>query len=483
MITIEQRRKLASDIYDQGREAVVDHIVKLELKIESMEDRLQRIEALLNQNSHNSSLPPSSDKFTKFSKNSRPKSKRAPGGQTGHAGSTLTRSATPDVVVIHAVHECTECGRSLKKVTTTEYQSRQVMDIPPINLTVTEHRVENKSCPHCGESTQAAFPASVTKAVQYGVNLKSFAVYLMQYQLLASKRASEAIKDLVGCTISEGSLFNWAIEFSAATDVSYASIKDHVAAAAVIHTDETGIACDTHLEWLHVASTNDATFLAAHPKRGSVAMNAIGILPRFKGTAIHDMWSSYFKFDFKHGICNAHIIRELTFAYEEYKQRWAHKLKRLLLKIHDTVERSRLKGKNSLDVRTLHRYIEQYESLVRNGMKKNPWLRGSPHKRGRKKQSKVRNLLDRLHDFQESVLAFMVDFSVPFTNNLAERDLRMTKVKVKISGCFRSQVGVKIYCRIRSYLSTVRKNGLVAFDAIASAFNHQPFIFKQNYAE
>ena len=479
----EQKRKRASGIYDEGREAVVNYIVALETKVEILDERVKKLEARLHQDSHNSNLPPSSDGLKHFSKSSRQKSKRLPGGQKGRDGSTLKRTSKPDIIIVHPVDECSHCGCSLEKIKSTHHHTRQVMDIPVMNMTVTEHQAESKSCPHCKETTQAAFPDGVTKAVQYGVNLKAIGVYLMQYQLLSSKRTVEAINDLFKCTVGEGSLFNWTTELSERSEASYNAIKEHVRASPVIHTDETGIACGTQPHWLHVVCTADATFYAAHPKRGSVAMSDIGILPFFKGTAVHDMWASYFTYDCKHCICNAHIIRELTFAFEEYKQRWAQKLKELLLKIHDTVERCRRKGKKALDRRTLRRYEEWYDTLVSKGLRKNPRLRGSPHKRGRVKQSKVRNLLDRLHDHRGSVLAFLYDFGVPFTNNLAERDLRMTKVKLKISGCFRSVTGAEIYCRIRSYLSTARKNSVAAFDAIVNAFQGQPFILKPNYAE
>lgn len=483
MISYEQRCKRASDIYDQGREAVIYYIVQLEIKIEILEERIKMIEARLNQDSHNSSLPPSSDGMNHYPKNSRKKSKRSSGGQKGHNGTNLKMSSTPDTVIVHTVKKCSRCGCSLKKVESLHHDKRQVIDIPRIETTVTEHQAESKSCPHCDETTQALFPEGVTKAVQYGINIKTVTVYLRQYQLLSSKRTIEAIKDLFSCTVGEGTLFNWAAELSELLEVPYNSIKEHVLKSRVINVDETGIACDTKLNWLHVASTPDATFLAAHPKRGLVAMNEIGILPSYKGIAVHDMWASYFKYGFKHAICNAHIIRELTYAHEEYNQGWARQLKELLLKIHATVERYRIKGKNALNSHKFRQYEESYVALVSKGLRKNPWVRGSPHKRGRVKQSKVRNLLDRLRDHRASVLAFLYDFNIPFTNNLAERDLRMTKVKLKISGCFRSDISADVYCRTRSYLSTTRKNSIAAFDAISNTFNGQPFILKPNYAE
>ena len=476
MKDIERTRKTIVESCNTNPEAIADLVMNLIARIEALE-------AQIHQDSHNSNLPPSSDGFKRYPKNMRVKSKRRSGGQHGRDGSTLKRTSTPDITIIHPVDECAQCGHSLKKVVSTHHHRRQVMDIPPLNMIVTEHQTEVKSCPHCGETTSAEFPHGVTKAVQYGVNLKTIGVYLMQHQLLSSKRTVEAINDLFCCPIAEGSLFHWANEVSERLEGSYKAIKEHVIASDVIHTDETGIACKSQLHWLHVACTSDATFYAPHLKRGALALNDIGILPLFKGTAVHDMWASYFKYPCAHSICNAHIIRELTFAFEEHHQRWAEDLKKLLLNIHHTVERSRAKGNQFLDVRTLRRYQQLYDTLVNKGLRKHPRLRGSPNKRGRVKQSKVRNLLDRLRDHRESVLAFMYNFEIPFTNNLAERDLRMTKVKLKISGCFRSIVGAEIYCRIRSYISTARKNAIAPFDAIANAFFGKPFILKPIYAE
>lgn len=484
MITIEQRRKRASDIYDQGREAVVNHIVELELKIESMDDRLRRIEALLNQDSHNSSKPPSSDMTKNYSNGSKKKSPRSSGGQHGHEGSTLKRSATPDLIVRHSVDECMQCGHSLTKVKAHSIKKRQVIDVPPITPVVTEHQAESKSCPHCGEVSHAPFPSAIPKAVQYGETIKAIASYLMQYQLVPAARTREFLNDILRCPVSEGSLFAWSADLAEQSAPTYAAIQQMVIASPVIHSDETGVNCDKKNYWFHVATTQLATFLSVHPKRGKDAMDDIGVLPNFRGTAVHDMWASYFRYkDIRHAVCNAHLLRELTFALEEFKQRWAGKLITLLCHIHTVVERRRGSDITLLDERTLKSNRDHYDHLVALGLRKNPRHRGSPHVRGRVKQSKVRNLLERLRDHADAVLLFMYDFTVPFTNNLAERDLRMSKVKMKISGCFRSASAAGVYCRIRSYISTVSKHGLNIFHAIVSAFNGRPFIPKNIYAE
>lgn len=484
MITLEQRRKRASDLYDQGREVVVNHIVELELKIESMDDRLKRIEAMLNQDSHNSSKPPSSDTRKKYPSTPKSKESRSPGGQHGHEGSTLKRVATPDAVVRHTPDTCATCGHSLRQEKPLMTRKRQVIDLPPITRVVTEHQAESKSCPHCGDITHAPFPPEAVKIVQYGARIKSIASYLMQYQLVPAARTKEFLSDVLGCPVSEGSLFAWASELAEESAPAYEAIKQMVTDAPVIHTDETGVNCNKSNKWFHVVTTDVATFLSVHPKRGKDAMDAIGVLPHYRGTAVHDMWASYFRYkEIRHAVCNAHLIRELTFAYEEFKQRWAKKLISLLCHIHTVVERRRASRIMSLDERTLKRYRAWYDHLVVRGLTNNPRHRGSPHIRGRVKQSKVRNLLERLRDHSGAVLLFMYDFSVAFTNNLAERDLRMSKVKMKISGCFRSMTAAHVYCRVRSYISTAAKQGENIFQAITSAFNGRPFIPKNIYAE
>jgi transposase len=465
-------------------EQVADLVLKLFDRVDMLEARIVDLEARLNQDSHNNSKPPSSDTTKNYTNDSKKKSSRSSGGQHGHEGSTLKRVATPDQVILHSVDECTHCGHSLLTVKAQSIKKRQVIDVPPITPVVTEHQAESKSCPHCGVVSQAQFPSAVTKAVQYGETIKAIASYLMQYQLIPAARTREFLNDILGCPVSEGSLVAWSEHLAELSAPAYTEIQNVVAASSVIHTDETGVNCDKKNYWFHVVTTQAATLLSVHPKRGKDVMDAIGVLPNFKGTAVHDMWASYFRYkDIRHAVCNAHLLRELTFALEEFKQRWAGKLITLLCHIHAVVERRRSSGIAQLDERTMKRNQDRYDHLVALGLRKNPRHRGSPHMRGRVKQSKVRNLLERLRDHADAVLLFMYVFTVPFTNNLAERDLRMSKVKMKISGCFRSPAAAEVYCRIRSYISTVSKQGLNIFHAIVSAFNGRPIIPKNIYAE
>lgn len=472
----QHAREKILKVYEQGCEAVVTLVATLTIEIEELKERIKTLEAQLTQDSHNSHQPPSSDGLKRITKNVRPKSERSSGGQRGHQGTTLTMVTIPDHIEKHSVEECQQCGHSLKRVRARSVQRRQVFDIPKPRIEVTEHQCEVKECPHCGATTTAPFPTGVTKAAQYGNTIKSVGTYLMQYQLLPSERTQAALEDLFGCSVSEGTLFNWANDLHVSLESHEQTVKEQLMKAPVLHNDETGLFCQQKLQWLHVASTPTLTHLQVHPKRGTQAMDAIGILPEFTGTAIHDSWKPYFAYACAHSICNAHLIRELTFAYEQDHQRWAKNFSELLLRIHDKVEDARQQNQAALAPRTLRHFERQYDTLLTRGLRSNPRQRGSPHRRGRKKQTKTRNLLERLRDHRRAVLAFMYDFRVAFTNNQAERDLRMAKVKQKISGTFRSPQGAEIFCRIRGYLSTARKNAVSAFDALARAFARDPFI-------
>ena len=483
----QHRREMISRIYDQGREAVIEYFERLLIEMQEVsrrqEERIKALENQVSKDSHNSNKPPSSDGLQRTPKSLRVKSDRPSGGQQGHPGTTLKMVATPDHVVVHPVHRCRRCGHSLEQVAAAGHEKRQVFDLPRLRVEVTEHQVEIKNCSHCGIATTSAFPDSVSKASQYGDYVKAFSIYLMQQHLVPFKRTTELLHDLFGCTITEGSLHNWTQQAYRTLQPAEEAVKEQLRQAPVVNADETGIFCEHKLQWLHAASTPKFTHYALHEKRGNEATDAIGILPQFKGRLIHDFWESYLKYEnCLHGFCNIHIIRELTAVVEYDHQRWAQELIDLLRHINKYAQRA-MELKEVLHPRTILRYLQQYDAIVQRGLRRNPRDRGSPHKRGRKKQSKARNLLERLREYRDGILAFMHDAQVPFTNNLAERDIRMTKVKQKISGTFRSRVGADGFCRIRGYISTVKKNGLNVFDALVNAFTGNPFIPMTIYAE
>lgn len=471
-------------VYAQGEDAVIDLVEGALEQIEKLESRVTELEGKLNKNSQNSSKPPSGDGFGKKTKSLRSKSDRKTGGQKDHPGSTLEWSSEVDVVMEHEVHHCKECGTSLEQEPLQDVVARQVHDIPPIVLTVTEHRAAVKNCPHCGLRNQADFPFEANSPVQYGPRLKSMMVYLMEGQLLPSQRTCEVLSDLVGVSVSEGTLFNSRTQCFEHLEPIASTIQSSIAASEVVHFDESGLRVNGKLWWLHVACTDGLTYYFVHGKRGQEAMNEMNILPQFEGKAIHDGWKSYEDYDCEHFLCNAHHLRELMFVWEQYQQTWAIQMVILLCSIKCQVDEAQ-HAQTQLSPDVLTAVEARYQAILEQGFTANPPLapplkKNKRKKGGREKQSPPRNFLDRLKSKKASVLGFMYDFEVPFDNNQAERDIRMVKLKQKISGTFRSATGAQMFCRIRGYISTLRKQGCNVLDAFIALFsgNSQSPIFQ-----
>jgi len=439
----------------------------------------QELRGKLAKNSQNSSQPPSTDGY----KTPQPKSLRKPsgkksGGQKGHTGARLERAETPDQTILHLAINCRGCGHSLKQSPAAGHRSRQVIDLPPLKLEVTEHRVEQKLCPGCGLQNEAAFPAEAKTSVQYGSRIKSLLVYLNQYQLLPYDRTVQLSRDLFSRTISQGTLYAWNTACFENLESTEESIRQAILASSVVHFDETGIRKQGKLHWLHAASTKQLTFYGLHARRGQEAMLDLGILEHYTGCAVHDHWKSYFLFSCEHALCNAHHLRELTYLAEQEKQAWAKPMIALLL---EAKKASESVPENCLaeDSSELASILLRYDALIQAGLDQNiPPLEKNPKKkkRGRLKQSKAKNLLDRLRDFKDQVLAFLVHPKIPFDNNQGERDIRMAKLKQKISGCFRGPSGGEIFSRIRGYVSTLRKNDLNILEGIESSFEQSPIL-------
>lgn len=456
----------------EENEELRGQVARLNMKVEELEARFAK-------NSGNSHKPPSSDgpKKVMRTQSERTSSGKKVGGQPGHSGHTLMKSKKPDHRIRHRVQRCAGCGGDLSGQEAESIQERQIFDLPPIKMECTAHELEAKTCRCCGTHNEAEAPGLLgteTGAVIYGPGIRALCVYLTQGQLLPYERTREMIKDLCGHQLSVGTLSLW-------TEKAYlglASTEELIIEALAqdrgsVHFDETGIRTEGTTHWLHSVSNGLLTYFSSHSKRGTEAMDEIGILSRFCGTAIHDRWESYFGYKgCRHGLCGAHLLRDLRFIWEHEEEPWAKKMHDLLIQMN--------RADSPIKIEKSRYWQKKYCQLLREGfqfhLEKLPTQTIiTSRTRGRKKQSPGKNLLDALLKHQKSVLLFLTDSDVPFTNNQAERDIRMTKVKLKISGCFRKAHGAKYFCRIRGYLSTAKKHRWSLLAAISSLFLGRPF--------
>ena len=452
--------------------------LKQELR-ESRSDnhRLRRrnaeLEAFVTKDSHNSSRPPSTDPpWTKRTKSLRRPSGKRPGGQLGHPGHTLRLTQKPTRVVTHRPKQCRHCQTPFREGRSTGAERRQVIDLMPVRLRVTEHRAEVMRCPRCGRRTKAEFPEGVRASVQYGSSVLARVLYLHDYQLLPYARTAEAMKELFGCALSAGTLATTVRRCASELVETELQIKRSLKRSSVIHADETGLRVEGRLHYVHVASTARLTHYGADARRGKSAIDDIGILPQYRGTCVHDGWLCYtFYPKCKHALCGAHLLRELTYFEElcEETKGWATRLKELLLEMKAEVERVSAEDGKRLPAEKLTALTGSYDRLIAEGLKAPP-----PSDVPEQVRKQARNLLLRLERRKEEVLRFVTDFSVPFDNNQAERDLRMIKLQQKTSGCFRTEEGARRFCRIRSYLSTTRKQGRGVLHALEGACRGEP---------
>ena len=406
--------------YREGEEAVVMLFMGLMAAYQVQETRIRELEARLNKDSHNSSKPPTSDGLKKPHKHGlRHKSGKKSGGQEGHEGHRLEPVVDPKHIVVHPVTRCSHCQAPLEGVEVEAYEKRQVFDLPEeVKLEVTEHRVEIKDCPQCGEMNRGEFPAEVNQETQYGPRVRAQMVYFNTYQFVPLERTTEILEDLYQQPVSEGAVLAAVQEVARRVTPVIEQIKDLLTnTEEAVHFDESGMRVGG-LKWLHSASTALATFFALHAKRGQEAMDEIGILPKRTGWCIHDYWKAYLKYlQAKHGLCGAHLSRELTYLVENYQQTWAEAMLKLLAEIQKAIAATKALGQAALSAEQITDFKSHYEQIVAEGLLVNPppeRTEEQARKRGRVKQTPPKNLLDRLRDHPDMVLAFMYDFKVPF---------------------------------------------------------------------
>jgi transposase len=461
---------------NRALKALVAELLPLKEQLAQANARIKELEDTLAKDSRTSSKPPSSDGLERLPRHSRPASGKRPGGQTGHPGHTLSMVEQPDEVVRHRPKVCSQCCADLSAVPGSVAERRQVLDLPEIRLLAQEHQIEAICCPTCHITSLGSFPTSVTAPVQYGPNLQALAVYLHQGQLLPTARTCEALASICGCQISEGTLIQWSELAAERLAPTVERIADLLVASPLQHGDETGIRVYGMLHWLHVNCTSFLTHLAWHASRGREAMDEIGIWPRFAGRGMHDRLASYDAYDCAHSICGAHLVRDCAAVAQQEQQEWAAEMQDFVLDLRDACHQWRLLHLTAVPVIERDEWVARYFEILAAGYAaQGPPVPASPASKGRAKQSPAKNLLDALLGRAEQVLALLDDLRIPFTNKQAERDLRMAKVQQKISGTFRSATGATAFCRIRSYLSTMHKQGHPMLAALTAVFHGHPF--------
>ena len=451
-------------------DALSTQVDKLSGQVVMLTAKVEKLEGQLARNSSNSSKPPSSDGLKKTN-SLRQASGKPAGGQKGRKGSTLRQMEPTSVIPYPLPDQCELCHAALPLEQARLWARRQVIDVPAVAFDVIEHQVLAVTC-RCGQLHTSAFPADVSEAVQYGPNVRALGVHLTQGQMLPFARAAELIADLYGLTVSPGTLVAWVAEASIALQGSAEQIASGLHCAPVIHGDESGLRVAGKLHWLHVAASDTLTWYGVHEKRGWDAMEAHGILPNRRGVLVHDCWAPYWKLDGTvHALCNAHLLRELLYVTETTGQPWAQAMSNFLLDACKLREAVSAQGKR-FDADEVQAFRTVYDGIVREGEADNPDLVAVDGKR--RKQSTAANLLYRFRRHADAVLRFLDDFDVPFTNNEAERAVRMPKVKQKISGCFRSFEGAQHFCVIRSVLDSLRKQGHSMLTVLQRAFAGTP---------
>ena len=466
-------RKLLAERDAQIAEQAAE-IAVLREALAGLQSQVADLIAQVKTNSRNSSKPPSSDGPAKPSpKSLRGKSGRKPGRPKGQPGATMELSEHPDKTVKHRPARCSCCGKSLNKAPVTAVERRQVIDIPPVKAVTTEHQLLTVQC-GCGCETKAPAPDGVSAPVQYGPRIMGTGIYLWHGQFLSRDRACQALAEMFGCAPSPGALAAAARKTAGFLAPALAAITRHLIAAEVAHFDETGFRTAGKLAWVHSASQGKFALFTVHAKRGKDGMKAAGVLPHFRGIAVHDAWAPYDTFEdvAGHALCGAHVLRELVAVTETgtgLDRAWAQQAIDALLALNEAAGAARAAGQAGIDAETRKKHEDWYRKAAATGIALNAARQG-------KLQQKRNALATRMKDREAGYLRFARDLRVPFSNNAAEQAIRMSKLRIKISGCMRSMAGAEEFCALRSCLATAARHGIGALDALTSAFQGQPWI-------
>jgi len=475
---IEELRAIVAS-QSETNKSQLETIEALNATIRELQETIRDLQRQLNQNSRNSSRPPSGDGFNKPSpKSQRTKSGKKPGGQKGHKGAGMSIPHDPDEVKKHIPQRCKTCPHlaqctadgSVFTCGEVRYEVNAV-----ITTTVIEHQsIKASNCP-CGErNLVGSFPEGIRAYVQYGDSVTALVGLLSTYGAMSAMRIHTLMGSVLGVSLSTGTITAMVSRCASKAGNILEKIRKLLTGSDVVHFDETGTDVNGRTIWVHSSSTESLTYQTINQRRGQSGMEDNGVLPDFDGTAVHDCWSPYWKYDgATHAVCNAHLLRELT-SVEEYipEHTWATAFKTLLIAMKTTKEKAIAKGAEELSYYHLHKFSRQYDDIMQTADSECPEPPDPPEKKkGRKKKGKERSLIERLMALKDSVCLFIHDFRVPFDNNQAERDVRNVKTKTKVSGCFRTEDGAQDYLDIMSYLSTGRKHGVSVYDAMIAALS------------
>ncbi len=437
----------------------------------------KKLKETISKDSKNSSKPPSTDNAFKDKESNNDKSTKTKkrGGQKGSTSNNLSKVDNPTNIKILEINNCTNCNHSLENAETKSISIKQEFDIPKIKMEVTQYEQHNKVCPCCNTLNKPSFPEHLKSYVQYGDNVKTLIGYLNTYHMIPYERISELIKDFTSHKISTGTINNMLNSFYTKLESYEINIKELLLKSEVIHVDETGTRVKDKLHWTHTVSTSLLTYYMIHQKRGTLSIEDMDILPTYAGIAVHDHWKPYNQYNCIHSFCNAHHLRELISITQNEGVRWANDMHNLLTAMNNYIYTLKANNKTVPSKDKLKHFYQRYDNICSSALKFYPPSDNSITKR-RTKQSKGKNLLDRFVKYKEESLLFFINLSVPFTNNLAERDLRMIKVKEKISGTFASFKGAQMFNRIRGFISTMKKNNRSVFNELSSVLKDEVYV-------